>query len=120
MLTVRSSDSLSIDTVGNLSVASAPFSYLADATRPADDPTVANGTAGKIVVTLGADAPTATNARLWISGTEVTTSKFTASVSGQVVTFTPIAGQVEYNGATVTAKAADAAGNVSAASSGLV
>jgi hypothetical protein len=122
MLTVKSSDSTTSD-VGNLSVASTPFSYSVDTKAPANLPTVANGTAGKITVTLGSDAPTATQARLWINdGTnnvEVTTSKFTSSVSGQVVTFTPIAGQVEYSGASVTAKAADAAGNVSGASAAL-
>jgi hypothetical protein len=122
MLTVKSSDA-----TGNLSVASTPFSYSVDTKKPENLPTVANGTAGKIIVTLGSDAPTATNARLWIdNGTptvpnlvEVTPSQFTSSVSGQVVTFTPIAGQVQYSGASVTAKAADAAGNVSGSSAAL-
>jgi hypothetical protein len=115
LLTVKSSDSTTSD-VGNLSVASKSFSYSVDTKAPVNLPTVANGTAGKIIVTLGSDAPTATQARLWVGATEVTTSKFTSSVSGQVVTFTPIAGQVEYSGASVTAKAADAAGNVSGVS----
>ena len=108
MLTVKSSD-----LAGNLSVASTPFLYSVDNKAPADPPTIANGTAGKIIVHLEAGSPTATQARLWIGNEEVTSSKFTATVSGQIVTFTPIAGQVEYTGATVTAKAADAAGNVS-------
>jgi len=120
MLTVKSSDSAAIDVVGNLSVASTPFLYSADTTPPGIAPTLANGTAGKIIVNLGAAAPTATQARLWINGVEVTSSEFTATVSGQIVTFTPIAGQVEYTGANVTAKAADAAGNVSGESTPLV
>ena len=113
MLTVKSSDS-----AGNLSVASKPFLYSVDNTPPPADilPTLANGPSGIIFVDLGSAAPTATRARLWINDVEVTSSKFTATVSGQIVTFTPIAGQVEYTGANVTAKAADAAGNVSLAS----
>jgi len=113
-LTIKSEDA-----AHNLSLPSAPFRYLVDNTPPTEKPTVANGTDGKIVVTLGSESPTATQARLWITPAgattpeEVTTSKFTSTTVGQVVTFTPIAGVVEYSAATVTARAADAAGNVS-------
>ena len=104
------------DASGNLSGASTALTYSFDNVPPAAAPTVAAGTvAGTIAVTIGTDATTAT----LYAGTTDITSKFTAAKVGSVVTFTPVAGQVEFVAAAVTAKAGDAAGNLSAASTAL-
>jgi hypothetical protein len=64
-------------------------------------------------VTIGSDATTAT---LFAGSTDIT-SKFTSAKVGSVVTFTPVANQVEYSLQAVTSKAADASGNLSPVSS---
>jgi hypothetical protein len=76
-------------------------------------PTIVAGTAGSIAVTIGADASTA---KLFAGTTDIT-AKFTSAKAGSVVTFTPVAGQVEYSLQAVTSKAADASGNLSPVSS---
>jgi hypothetical protein len=103
------------DAAGNLSGSSAALTYSFDGVPPAAAPTVADGAAGAIAVTIGADATTAA----LFSGTTDISSKFTATKVGSVVTFTPVSGQVEYSAAAVTAKAADAAGNLSGSSAAL-
>ena len=104
------------DASGNLSGASTALTYNFDNVPPAAAPTVAAGTAaGTIAVTIGSDATTAT---LFAGSTDIT-SKFTSAKVGSVVTFTPVAGQVEFAAAAVTAKAADASGNLSGASTAL-
>ncbi len=86
----------------------------ADTTPPAAAPTLAqaNRTAGVFEVTIGADA---TTAKLYDGDTDIT-DKFTFITSGTTVTFTPVANTVEYSARSVTAKAADAAGNLSSVS----
>ena len=104
------------DAAGNLSAVSTALTYSFDNVPPAAAPTVAAGTAaGTIAVTIGSDATTAT----LFAGTTDITAKFTSAKVGSVVTFTPVAGQVEYSATAVTAKAGDAAGNLSAASTAL-
>ena len=80
-------------------------------------PTLTAGTAGAIVVALSAGS-VATTAKLF-SGTTDITSKFTSTVSGSTVTFTPKAASVEFSAQALTATAADASGNVSANSTAL-
>jgi hypothetical protein len=80
-------------------------------------PTVAAGTAGAIVVALSAGS-VATTVKLFSGATEIT-SKFTSTVSGMTVTFTPKAASVEYNSQAVTASVADAAGIRSSSSTAL-
>ena len=104
------------DASGNLSGASTALTYNFDNVPPAAAPTVAAGTAaGTIAVTIGSDATTAT----LFAGTTDITAKFTSAKVGSVVTFTPVAGQVEFAATAVTAKAADASGNLSGASTAL-
>ena len=104
-----------VDAAGALSADSASVSYTFDNVAPATVPTIVGGAAGAIAVTIGSDA---TTAKLF-SGTTDISAKFTATKVGSVVTFTPVAGQVEYTATAVTAKAADAAGNLSVVSSAL-
>jgi hypothetical protein len=101
------------DAAGNLSVASNALTYTFDNIPPAAAPTaVANAATGAIAVTIGADA---TTAALYAGTTDIS-AKFTSAKVGSVVTFTPLAGQVEYAAQALTAKAADASGNLSPAS----
>jgi hypothetical protein len=113
--TAQSITAKAVDAAGALSGDSSAVSYTFDNVPPAAAPTVASGTAGVIAVTIGSDA---TTAALYAGTTDIS-SKFTSAKVGSVVTFTPVAGQVEYSAAAVTAKAGDAAGNLSAASTAL-
>ena len=101
-LTLASGDLSTIGTIG---------AGGADTTPPAAAPTLAqaSATAGVFEVTIGADA---TTAKLYDGDTDIT-DKFTSITSGTTVTFTPVANTVEYSAQSVTAKAADAAGNLS-------
>lgn len=101
-LTLASGDLSTIGTIGTGG---------ADTTPPAAAPTLAqaNAMAGVFEVTIGADA---TTAKLYDGDTDIT-DKFTHVTNGTIVTFTPIANTVEYSAQSVTAKAADAAGNLS-------
>jgi len=91
--------------------------YTWDNKAPTAAPTAlsANATNGVITATIGSDA---TTVKVYAGKTEIT-SKFTASTTGTTVTLTPLSG-VEYVRTPLTAKAADAAGNLSAASASLV
>jgi len=104
-----------VDAAGALSADSVSVSYTFDNVAPATAPSLVSGAAGAIAVTIGADA---TTAKLFAGTTDIS-AKFTSSKVGSVVTFTPVAGQVEYVATAVTAKASDAAGNFSGASSAL-
>jgi hypothetical protein len=104
------------DAAGNLSPTSTALTYSFDNVPPAA-PTVAAGTAGAIVVSLLATS-VATTTKLFAGTTDIT-SKFSSTVSGSTVTYTPKAGSVEYNAQAITASAADAAGNRSASSTAL-
>jgi len=104
-----------IDAAGALSADSASVSYTFDNVAPATAPSLVSGAAGAIAVTIGADA---TTAKLFAGTTDIS-AKFTSAKVGSVVTFTPVAGQVEYVATAVTAKASDAAGNFSGASASL-
>jgi hypothetical protein len=66
-------------------------------------------------MSVGADA---TTARLFAGATDVTSS-FSSQANGTALTFTPLAGKVEYVAQAIGAKAADAAGNLSTAVSNL-
>jgi hypothetical protein len=83
-------------------------------TTPPAAPTITGGVLGVITVVIAADA-VATTTKLFDASTDIT-SKFTASVNNTTVTFTPVANQVEFSAKNITAKVADAAGNLSLAS----
>ncbi len=96
---------------------SSSYSPPADTTAPTS-PTIAlkMGTVtGEISVSIAADA-VATTIKLFDATSTNITSKFTASVNGTTVTFTPVANHVEYSTTNITAKVSDAAGNLSIAS----
>jgi len=99
--------------LGVVAVGAAAASGGSDSPKVVPAPTVATGAAGAIAVTLGGDA---TTAKLFQGTTDITT-KFTAVKVGQVITFTPVAGQIELTAQPITAKAADSAGLSSADSS---
>ena len=113
--TAQSITAKAADASGALSIDSSSVSYTFDNVPPAAAPAVAAGAAGSIAVTIGSDAATA---KLFAGTTDIT-AKFTSAKVGSVVTFTPVAGQVEFAAAAVTAKAADASGNLSGASTAL-
>jgi len=92
--------------LGVVAVGAAASSSGSDSPKVVPAPTVATGAAGVISVTLGGDA---TTAKLFQGTTDIT-SKFTSAKVGQVITFTPVAGQIELTAQPITAKAADAAG----------
>jgi len=100
-----------VDAAGTLSVDSSSVSYTFDNVAPVA-PTLALGAAGVIAVTIAADA---SSAKIFDATGEIST-KFSSAKVGSVVTFTPLAGQVEYAAGSVTAKAIDAAGNASVVS----
>jgi Ca2+-binding RTX toxin-like protein len=105
------------DAAGNFSPPSRALTYIPPDPEPPAVPTVAAGPAGAIVVALPATLVAETT-KLFAGTTDIT-SKFTSTVSGMTVTFTPKAASVEYNSQAVTASAADAAGNRSASSAAL-
>jgi len=102
--------------LGVIAVGAAAASGGSDSPKVVPAPTVATGAAGVISVTLGGDA---TTAKLFQGTTDIT-SKFTSVKAGQVITFTPVPGQVEYAAQSITAKAADSAGLSSADSAPVV
>jgi hypothetical protein len=96
--------------LGVIAVGAAAASGGSDSPKVIPAPTVATGAAGVISVTLGGDA---TTAKLFQGTTDIT-SKFTSVKVGQVITFTPVPGQIEFTAQAITAKAADSAGLSSA------
>jgi predicted GIY-YIG superfamily endonuclease len=108
------------DAAGNVSPASSALTYTFDNKAPvAPSLSAASGAgavAGQLVVAVTPDVP---SVQLFTGGGSDVTAPFTPLRSGQTVTLTPVAGQVELSAVTLTAKASDAAGNVSPASSAL-
>jgi len=102
------------DLANNVSAASTAITYKTDLVPPAPPTVTTVGATGVITVELAATSD-ATTAKLFAGGADVT-SNFTAVVSGSKITYTPIAGKVELTSQALTATAADAAKNVSAAS----
>jgi len=105
-----------VDKAGNASAASGALTYAFDNLPPAA-PNVKVAANGVITVALAAGSDAASTKLL--AGTAEITSKFTQAVSGSTVTYTPIAGKVELATQALTVTAADAAKNVSAASTAL-
>jgi len=100
---------------GGLS-ASMPLSFNFNNKSGIPVPTVAKGGGvGSIAVTIGAGA---ISAKLYDGSTDVS-GKFSVSIAGSVVTFTPNSGQVELVGKQLTARAVDSSGKESFASSPL-
>jgi hypothetical protein len=106
-----------LDKAGNASAASGALTYTFDNIPPAAPTVTATAATGVITVALAPTSDAATTKLL--AGTTDITSKFTSAVLGSTVTFTPVKGQVEFSAQPVTATAADAAKNVSAASTAL-
>jgi len=113
-LTAQAITAKAADSAGLSSVDSTAVSYTFDNVAPAAPTVTAAAATGVITVALSATSDAASTKLL--QGSTDITSKFTSAVSGSTVTFTPIAGKVEIAGQPVTATAADAAKNVSAAS----
>jgi len=103
------------DAAKNVSAASAVATYKFDNIPPAAAPTavqVVDTETGVITMSVGADA---TTAKLFAGTTDIT-SNFNSKSAGTSLTFTPLAGKVEYEAQAIDVKASDAAGNLSAAS----
>jgi len=113
-LTAQPITAKAADSAGLSSVDSTSVSYTFDNIAPSAPAVTAAAATGVITVALAATSDAATTKLL--AGTADITSKFTSTVSGSTVTFTPVKGQVEFAAQAVTATAADAAKNVSAAS----
>lgn len=113
-----------VDAAGNLSTASANTvtidSNITPDIVPPAAPTItqASATNGVFEVTVDNTADVASTKLFNAANTEIT-NQFTVTTAGQVATFTPKANTVEYAANNFTAKAVDAAANVSVASSAL-
>jgi hypothetical protein len=108
---------VALDKAGNASAASGTLTYTFDNTPPAAAPTAlqADSKSGVITMDVGADA---TSAKLF-AGTADITPNFSSKATGTTLTFTPLAGKVEYAAQAIDVKASDEAGNLSTASTKL-